>query len=292
MSTVVHDQFYTKPVIAKKCLIVLKKQLFSHDINPLDFDIFLEPSAGKGSFFLNLPRSKRIGIDIDPKHPEIKQQDFFTYVPERFHNTEGNMKYITIGNPPFGRVSSLAIKFFNKAAQFSQIIAFIIPRTFKRVSVQNKLDMNFHLVFNKDLPVGSCFEPKMDAKCCFQIWICSELLKNHNHKRQPIVLPTICEDFKFLKMGPLDNNKQPTPPRDADFALKAYGSGCGEVFDTNLHTLRPKSYHWIKSNIPIAELKHIFSKMDYSISKDTVRQESIGRAELIQLYKLYIQKNK
>jgi hypothetical protein len=81
-----------------------------------------------------------------------------------------NKKYLIIGNPPFGKSSSIAIKFFNKAALFSECIAFILPRTFKRISIQNRLDLNFSLIYTKDLPVKPCcFIPKMEAKCCFQI---------------------------------------------------------------------------------------------------------------------------
>ena len=78
---------------------------------------------------------------------------------------------MVIGNPPFGKISSFAVRFFNKSAEYAEVIAFIVPRTFKRVSVQNRLNLNFHLIYNEDLPMKPCcFEPKMGAKCCFQIW--------------------------------------------------------------------------------------------------------------------------
>jgi len=94
----------------------------------------------------------------------IIKMDFLKFKPKE------NKKYLIIGNPPFGRSSSIAIKFFNKAALFSDCIAFILPRTFKRVSIQNRLDLNFSLIYTKDLPVKPCcFIPKMEAKCCFQI---------------------------------------------------------------------------------------------------------------------------
>ena len=127
------DQFYTKPEVAELCC------------NLMDFSKYnkiLEPSAGTGVFLELLPEDKRIGIDLEPKHPEITKQDFFLY-----KGTED----LVIGNPPFGRVSSLAIKFFNHAATFADTIAFIIPRTFRRVSVQNKLNLHFHLVEDIEL---------------------------------------------------------------------------------------------------------------------------------------------
>ena len=264
------DQFYTKEEISKKYIDITFSKL-----NIDDYDIILEPSAGNGSFFNNLPTNKRFGIDIDPKFDNIIKKDYFDFIPNK------NKKYIIIGNPPFGKISSLAIKFFNKSAQFANAIAFIIPRTFKRVSIQNKLDLNFHLIYNNDLPMSPCcFEPKMSAKCCFQIWIKKEI------KRIPIVYPKTHSDFTFIKYGPKDNNNQPTPPNldKIDFAMKAYGSNCGVIKTNNLIYLRPKSWHWIKSNIGKERLINRLESLDYSISKDTVRQDSLGQQELIHLY--------
>ena len=264
------DQFYTNDNIALSCY---KKLIEFVDINK--FDYILEPSAGKGAFYKLFDEEKRIGIDLEPKYEGIQKMDYFDFIHKN------NKKYIVIGNPPFGKISSIAIKFFNKSAEFVEYIAFIIPRTFKRLSVQNKLDLNFKLIYNEDLPLKPCcFTPKMSAKCCFQIW------KRSDTKRKVIKLDKKHKDFTFLKYGPKDSNNQPTPPENADFVMKAYGSNCGEIIEIGLDELRPKSWHWIKSNIDIELLKKRFKTLDYSISKDTVRQDSFGQRELINIYKL------
>ena len=78
---------------------------------------------------------------------------------------------LVIGNPPFGKVSSIAIKFFNHSSIWSNVIAFIIPRTFRRPSVQNKLNKMFHLTYDEDVSTKPCcFTPRLMVKCCFQIW--------------------------------------------------------------------------------------------------------------------------
>ena len=263
------DQFYTNPDVAVRCYHKLASVV---DMN--QYDIHLEPSAGSGSFFTLMDHNKRVGIDKDPKTKEVTRMDFFDYQP-----VAGN-RYMVVGNPPFGKISSLAIQFFNKSAEFAGCIAFIIPRTFKRVSVQNRLDVNFHLLYSEDLPVSPCcFTPPMSAKCCFQIWVKKET------PRHVVCYDKSHPDFTFQKHGPLDNNHQPTAPKGCDFALKAYGSNCGSICDKDLHSLRPKSWHWIKANIDPDVLKHRLSQIDYSMSKDTVRQDSIGQQELIYLYK-------
>jgi hypothetical protein len=264
------DQFYTNENVAADCIKVLKEKIKIDDL-----DYHLEPSAGTGSFYKLLAQTKRIGLDVDPKCEGVEKMDYFDYVPIV------NKTYLVVGNPPFGRISSTAIKFFNKSAKFATYIAFIIPRTFKRVSVQNKLDLNFELIHTEDLPLKPCcFTPNMSAKCCFQIW------QRTKTPRKPVVYDKTHSDFSFVKHGPKDAKNQPTPPTNADFALKAYGSNCGEIKDESLNTLRPKSWHWIKSNIDVELLKKRFRTMDYSISKDTVRQDSLGQQELIHLYKL------
>jgi hypothetical protein len=262
------DQFYTRPEVASTCV----EELLQH-VSFDDYDIILEPSAGQGSFYNLLPITKRRGVDLDPKCDGVDKMNFFDFVPEP------NAKYCVVGNPPFGRISSIAIKFFNHAATFADVIAFIIPKTFKRVSVQNRLNMNFHLIHNRDLPLKPCcFTPQMSAKCCFQIW------KRRETARQKIELPLTHDDFQFLSLGPLDENKQPTVPVGADFVVKAAGANCGEVKRDRLQTLRPKSWHWIKSNIDVDELIQRIQSLDFTVSQDTVRQDSIGRAELVQLY--------
>jgi predicted RNA methylase len=132
------DQFYTKSEIAKKCIDTVEKLC-----NFSNYDIILEPSAGCGTFLDLLPIDKRIGLDIDPKLPEIIKQDFLSFIPNKNHT------YLIIGNPPFGKNSSLAIKFFNISAEFSSVIAFILPRTFKKASIINKLNDKFNLIYEE-----------------------------------------------------------------------------------------------------------------------------------------------
>ena len=168
------DKFYTRKETAFKSLSILEEHI---DLDIYDFH--LEPSAGDGAFFNLLDPMKRIGLEIDPSlgDPDAKpttndhtmetkiiKKDFFDFVPER------NKKYLVIGNPPFGKGNSKAIQFFNQAALFSDCIAFILPRTFKRISLQNRLNLYFDLSYSEDIPTDPCcFIPKMGAKCCFQI---------------------------------------------------------------------------------------------------------------------------
>ena len=264
------DKFYTIPTIAKQCIDKVGEL---YDI--AKYDLIVEPSAGNGSFLNQIPSNNKIGIDISPEQPNIIKQDFFDYSPP----TTTTSNILVLGNPPFGRVSSVAIKFFNHSAKWANVIAFIIPRTFRKISVQNKLDTAFHLVYDEDIPTIPCsFSPTMMVKCCFQVW------EKKETKRQIVKLPVTHSDWEFLKFGPLDDKGQPTPPSGADFAMRAYGGKIGEIRTADLNELRPKSWHWFKVKKDKKELIERFAKLDYSNSVNTARQNSMGRGELVSLY--------
>tara|TARA_B100001564_G_C20655133_1_gene678794 strand:- start:112 stop:963 length:852 start_codon:yes stop_codon:yes gene_type:complete len=266
------DKFYTKKDYAKTC-IDKTFELYRID----EFTLIIEPSAGNGNFYEQILFQNKIGIDIEPENQNLVRLNFFDYKPDK----QG--KILVIGNPPFGKVSSLAIKFFNHAAEWADVIAFIIPKTFRKQSVIKKLDKRFHLVYDEDTPQNPCvFQPKMMVKCCFQVW------EKRNKNRKDINIPTTHNDWEYVKLGPLDNNNQPTPPTNVDFALRAYGGKIGHIETEDLHLLRPKSWHWIKSNIDKNILISTFKSLDYSNSLNTARQNSMGKSELVKLYSDYI----
>jgi hypothetical protein len=160
-----------------------------------EHEIILEPSAGSGVFLSLLPPEKRVGIDLEPAHPEVVKQDFFTYEPPI------GKAVCVVGNPPFGKNSSLAVNFFNHASLFADTIAFIFPRTFRKRSVQNRLDLNFHLDTEILLEKNSFHTPDgqlYDVPCVFQVW------KKKPEKRKPFLIEKEHEDFEFLSKSDMD----------------------------------------------------------------------------------------
>jgi len=136
------DQFFTKPEISQE-LIRKVDQILGLE----NFDLFLEPSAGSGSFYDYLPLNKRIGIDIDasPQSPYL-QRDFLLLSPSELnYNKE---KILVIGNPPFGKNSNKALQFLNHSFLFANFVCFILPSTFNKTSMQNRVDLNFSLKYN------------------------------------------------------------------------------------------------------------------------------------------------
>ena len=129
------DQFFTPRETAKKCTNKV------NELFPLsNFDVVVEPSAGSGAFVEVLPENT-IALDLEPKHHAVKKQDFFDY---EFPNG----KVAVVGNPPYGKRGSLALK-INKCAEKANIVAFILPRGFMRKAMQNSIDKRMHLVYEE-----------------------------------------------------------------------------------------------------------------------------------------------
>ena len=255
------DQFFTKTDVAQMCV----DQLDVHS-----FDSCIEPSAGEGAFYNLLPDDTRKGVEIDPRLATDKMHcgSWFDWSCEK-----GN--HLVIGNPPFGTQNKDAIRFFNHAAKFAECIAFIIPRTWKRPSVQNQLSLDFTLWSSTDVDNAFEGEKVTTVKCCFQIW------RRSDKPRKKVVQKVTHADWEFLKYT--GSGVDLIPPATADFVMLAYGSNPGQI-DDNIHRWRPKSVHFIRANNDVDTLKTRFKGLDYSMADDSARQSSLGKGALIQLY--------
>ena len=70
------DKFYTIPSIVELCINKVNEKY-----KLTNFDLIIEPSAGNGSFLLQLPNENCIGFDISPENDKIIKQDFFEFNP-------------------------------------------------------------------------------------------------------------------------------------------------------------------------------------------------------------------
>ena len=217
------DQFYTKTEVAKYFVDKIKSV-----INLNEFDNVIEPSAGSGNILKYLPEHNRIGLDLEPKHPEVIEMDFFDY-----EFPKG--KTIVVGNPPFGASSKMAIDFFNKCAKHADIICFIVPRSWLKYYTQNRLDSSFGLYYNGILADAS-FEldggNDYKVKCVAQIWSKTPLNIN---KQWELFEPSITqEQVNQLHKYQIDNdcygddnniriiNKLPTTHPDFKIKMPPY----------------------------------------------------------------------
>ena len=109
------DKYYTNNFIVNEIIQIIKLQnIINND------DLIIEPSAGNGAFINGIKSltSNYLFYDIEPEHKEIIKQDFLSLDLTNIINRYKNIHII--GNPPFGRQSSTAIKFIKKCYLFSK----------------------------------------------------------------------------------------------------------------------------------------------------------------------------
>ncbi|QFT59408.1 hypothetical protein FIU94_11295 [Sulfitobacter sp. THAF37] len=251
------DKFYTKPEVARQCVDDFESWT-GIVLNTTKTDL-LEPSAGAGAFLDFLP-SRTLAYDLLPEDPRIARKDFLKLVRSK--------PAIVIGNPPFGRSCCLAIQFFNHAATFADQIAFIVPRTFEKISIQNRLDPQFHLLNQRVLERDSfMFEGKSHpVDCVFQVW------RRGADLRPKVELPIVHRDFKFVTR------------EEADFAVRRVGSRAGAV-KTNVHDVNENTHYFLRAIESAEELLASFRAIDFSEAKvRTAGQASIAKTEIVALY--------
>lgn len=188
------DQFYTKPSISEYCYKTFQRVSKDIGVN-LERYIFIEPSAGCGSFFQLLPKNRRIGIDIEPKrfsgvdNKGIIKSDYLNWYPKN-----KKKKYIVIGNPPFGLRGKLALAFINKSYPYADMVAFILPQLFNSdgKGVAGKRVVGYKLAYNEHLPPDSFMYPDgtdIQINTVFQVWT------KINTDRIKIKPPKTCKSF-------------------------------------------------------------------------------------------------
>jgi len=157
------DQFFTPKDVAKTCWETFKREV---KINIQDY-IFIEPSAGDGSFLHILPKDS-IGLDIEPRSIGIQKQDYLTWKPAV------SKKYIVFGNPPFGLRGHLALNFINHSYPFADYVCFILPQLFESdgKGSPRKRVKGYNLIYSEGLSAMFYNPENQEVKVngVFQIW--------------------------------------------------------------------------------------------------------------------------
>jgi predicted RNA methylase len=201
------EQFYTPPEIATSVVSeVLARAPWAMERT------WIEPCGGTGAF---LDAFAAAGIkdywscDIEPNDPRVIEANFLSAHPPA-------AGCVTVTNPPFGRNNALSVPFFNHAATFSELIAFIVPRSWRKWSVINRLDASFHLVQDRDLLInyndsgGAQISQRTSLQTCVQIW------QRLDQPRPKVVI----EDRGYIVRD---------DPEAADVSLTIFGHGCGTL---------------------------------------------------------------
>lgn len=266
------EQYYTTPEVVDICLAEVQKHV------DLTGKTILEPCGGTGEFIEGF---RRIGIedenilsyDIEPKHNLVKQAN---YLETDFDGKD----LISITNPPFGRSSSLAKKFFEHASGHCEYICYLVPKSWRKWSTQNSLNKNFHLVSDIELPKNCFYRPEGEDESkkdvlntVFQIWKREPkkrkkikikdnglVVKVQPKKKDVIVWRQIQQElFEIIDGQPVkfkkevyekDIQKRPDKIIGVNFEMIVFGHSCGRCED-----LDPKQEYEAKTTTMYFQIK-------------------------------------
>lgn len=228
------DKYYTPVELAKSCIEKTFEVIGRENITDI-----IEPSAGNGSFSLQLPNCT--AYDIAPEHESIIKQDFLKLdLPYK----KGRL---VIGNPPFGIRNTLSVQFYKKAYSLGDYIAFILPIS----QYKNTQQMfEFDLIHTENLTLLQFSDRKVH--CCFNIY-----KRPRRINKKPYI------KLKDITITEIRNNNKEC--KNYDIRIMAWGGGfgrtrqlgCEVVFDgefakelcikVNNHNLKNKVLQVIKS---------------------------------------------
>ena len=259
------DKFYTKQNVAQNCSNIAQ-QLLNIDNK---IDVVIEPSAGNGVFINSLTNicSNCLFYDIQPEHELIITQDYLLLDYLNILIPDLNTRYHIIGNPPFGRQSTLAIKFIKYSSQYCDSISFILPKSFKKDSMQRHFPLQFHLIYQCDLEPNSFLinsSEEKDVPCVFQVW------KKEKYNRKTVD-KIEANGFKFVKKD-----------EDPDISFRRVGVNAGKIDKNNLNDKSIQSHYFIKfnDNIDKKDIITKISQIQYT-NNNTVGPQSISKQEII-----------
>jgi predicted RNA methylase len=266
------EQYYTPADLAQKLTVELVRVVQGSAV-PFVERVVLEPAGGTGAFIeaaQNAGATSFLSFDIEPLHDRVAGGNFLE------QKLDGVTGAVTLGNPPFGRNNALSIPFFNHAAPHSDFIAFIVPRSWRKWSVINRLDRNFRLVADHDISIdyvdaaGNHIAAKKRLNTCFQIWQRSAEPRPHYS----------VEDLGFVsKVG----------PDLADVSLTIFGFGCGTV-KTSFERRPNTTQMFLKLNHPRA--LEALQAADFSrFFRHTAYTEALSLQEINYLLNEYITGN-
>lgn len=254
------DQFYTKAYVANELLQDLLFLLRGRT----EGAIWVEPSVGEGAFYTLLP-SPRLGIDLQPgpNLPDIIQGDFLSW------RAPDDAKYIVVGNPPFGRNGATARAFLRHAASFAEVVAFVLPASFQKPSMLQRVPKDLHLLYQKDLPEDAfifCGKTHM-VRCIFQVW-------EKRHSSRPHIEEIAKHpDFEFTR-----------DVLEADFAIQRVGSGAGKL-KLNPAGCSRSSHYFVRVQTDLKGVLSRFEALDLTpFKRQTVSNPSISQQEIFLAY--------
>lgn len=205
ISTEIDHAYFTPEKSVKFC----HSFLYVHDWVGCNKSI-LDPCVGSGNLIKGLPGSIT-GVDIkDHGWDKTNIENYLERKPIGYE--------LVLANPPYGRVANLAVKFFNKATLDSDRLAFVVPASFRKTSITDRLNLNYWKIVDEFLPDQNFILPDgttRKVKTIFQMW--------EKRSKPRLKIKDLIRYDKYFTNHPL--------PTAHSYALRTQGSAAGRVLD-------------------------------------------------------------
>lgn len=176
---------------------------------------------------------------------------------------------IVIGNPPYGNNAKLAVDFLNQAFDLTGDVRYVLPRSFRKVSVTNRVRLDAVCVYDETLPRETFLPETSNTKACYQRWI--------SGSREKVKTLTTHPDFEFVTYG------------QADLMIRRIGSLAGKVMpEFRQWGCSASGNYFVKVSDPsvIYKLQSIQSEL-IEVGLNANNQESVSKHEIISTYQKY-----
>jgi len=204
ISQSINDAYFTPPDSVTWCHEILRQH------NWLTPDtVIREPCVGSGALVANLPNRIIASDLLNHGYPDASLANYL--------DAPSIPADLILTNPPFGRAGSLAGKILAKATKECNRVAFILPASFQKISLLDRIPTTHHLIFNQSLPNQNFILPDGTTRkvlTVFQLW-------EQRHAPRP----------KLGKIAPYRSYTERVSPEEAEFAFRTQGASAGKVLD-------------------------------------------------------------
>jgi len=246
------DKYYTPKNKAAELIATTLRVLKENGLEVTDV---IEPSAGNGAFSTQI---KCTAYDIVPDHKSIIKADFTKLKIEHL------VGRLFIGNPPFGKASSMAKKFVRLSLKYGDYVAFIMPVSQHELPIKGS-----KLLYSKRLDiVYSSHEDVIPA--CFNIYI----------RTDEVEVELVDVEVVKYKRGTKTSSLSEPP----DYIMLSWGRSVGKrVFKK--HTYASEIAVFVKNKAVLFKVLDIMANTDWI--KGVFGNPSVSVTRVIQVLKSY-----
>lgn len=243
---------------------------------------FLDPAMGGGQFLRGiLDRAVSLGVSREDMLPRLfgieRSIVYVNHAKWKLGLDGANLKVSScydpevfgvefdyvVGNPPYGKNASLAVKFLNKSFELAPTVSFVLPKTFRKPSILNRIHPNLHLAEDTDVS-NDTFGGTILT--CRQKW------ERREGKRERIKTYTQHPDLQFVSKA------------ESNVFVGRVGAAAGSVKESGFDHYTEQHYFLLVDDAVRERLNAIQPKLRELAYGATVGTPSLSKHELISTY--------